>query len=192
MEITLRDAVTVVHGMGFGGLLLLMFSGAAVALYAISASPISWTPTDREGRVLGLYFSAMAVLGWLTVFAGAFLVYPWYRARPPAGTTDLSEYPQRLLMSNPATTEWHDIGMEWKEHLAWFAPICLTAVAYIFLHYRLKLRHYEGMRHAVIGLITLAFFAAAIAGFLGAMLNKNAPVRGGANIVLMRSGDSHE
>jgi hypothetical protein len=188
MEITLRDAVTVVHGMGFGGLLLLAFSGAGVALYAVCASPSNWTPTAGEGRFLGLYFSLMAALGWLAVFAGAYLVYPWYRARPPAGSVDLSGYPQRLLMSNPATIGWHDLGMEWKEHLAWFAPICLTAVAYIFLHCRLQLRQDRGMRNAVMGLIVLAFFAAATAGFFGAMLNKNAPVRGGANIVLMRSG----
>jgi hypothetical protein len=82
--------------------------------------------------------------------------------------------------------------MEWKEHLAWFAPICLTAVAYIFLHYRPQLRQSKEMRHAVAGLIVLAFFAAATAGFFGAMLNKNAPVRGGRNIVLMQSGDGHE
>jgi hypothetical protein len=188
MEITLRDAVTVIHGMGFGGLLLLTFSGAGVAFYAISAPAGGWTPTDREGRFLGLYFATMATLGWLTVFAGTYLVYPWYRARPPAGTADLSGFPQRLLMSKPSTIGWHDIGMEWKEHLAWFAPICLTAVAYIFLNYRTQLRRYSGMRSAIFGLIALAFFAAAMAGFFGAMLNKNAPVRGGANILLMGSG----
>lgn len=191
MEITSHDAVTAIHGMVFGGLLLLLFSGAGVALYAISASPSSWTPTDREGRLLGWYFTAMAAIAWLTVFAGAYVVYPWYRARPPAGTTDLSGYPQRLLMSNPATTGWHDIGMEWKEHLAWFAPLCLTAVAYIFLRYRLQLRQYKEMRHAAMGLVALAFLAAATAGFFGAMLNKNAPVRGGRTIVLMQSHD-HE
>jgi hypothetical protein len=192
MEITSHDAVTVIHGMGFGGLLLLAFSGAGIALYAVCASPSNWTPTEREGRLLGWYFSLMAALAWLTVFAGAYLVYPWYRARPPAGIADLSGYPQRLLMSKAATTGWHDIGMEWKEHLAWFAPLCLTAVAYIFLRYRLQLRRYKEMRHAVMGLIALAFFAAATAGFFGAMLNKNAPVRGGANIVLMRGGANNE
>jgi hypothetical protein len=188
MEITFRDAVTVMHGMAFGGLLLLTFSGAGIALYAISAG--GWTPAARENRFLGWYFSAMAALGWVTVFAGAYLVYPWYRARPPAGVTDFSGYPQRLLMSSPATTGWHDIGMEWKEHLAWFAPLCLTAVAYIFLRYGAQLTRYREMRNAVIGLVALAFFAAGAAGFFGAMLNKNAPVRGGANIILMRS--SHE
>ena len=188
MEITLRDAITVVHGMGFGGLLLLAFSGAGIVLYSVRVSGSSWTPTAREGRFLGLYFSAMAGFAWLAVLAGAYLVYPWYRARPPAGTADLAGYPQRLLMSSPATTGWHDIGMEWKEHLAWFAPICLTAVAYIFLTYRGQLRRHWGMREAVIGLVLLAFFATATAGFFGAMLNKNAPVRGWRTLVLMGGG----
>ncbi|HUO02223.1 MAG TPA: hypothetical protein VMU31_05560 [Rhizomicrobium sp.] len=185
MEITLHDAVTVLHGMGFGGLLLLTFSGAGFAIYSVAMSGSNWTPTEREGRFLGLYFSAMAGLAWLAVIAGAYLVYPWYRARPPAGTTDLSGYPQRLLMSNPMTAGWHDIGMEWKEHLAWFAPLCLTAVAYIFLAYRGQLRRHKGLREAAIALLALAFFATAVAGFFGAMLNKNAPVRGGRTIVLM-------
>jgi hypothetical protein len=188
MEITFRDAITVLHGMGFGGLLLLAFSGAGFVIYSVCVSGNGWTPSEREGRFLGLYFSAMAGLAWLAVFAGAYLVYPWYRARPPAGVTDLSGYPQRLLMSSPATTGWHDIGMEWKEHLAWFAPLCITTVAYIFLRYRGQLRRYRGMREAVIGLLALAFFAAATAGFFGAMLNKNAPVRGGRTIVILGSG----
>jgi hypothetical protein len=69
MEITIRDAVTVMHGMAFGGLLLLTFSGAGIALYAILAG--NWTPAARENKLLGWYFSAMAMLAWLTVFAGA-------------------------------------------------------------------------------------------------------------------------
>jgi len=62
------------------------------------------------------------------------VIYPWYRAVPPAGAA-LAGYPQRLLMSNPATSGWHDIGMEWKEHIAWLAPISLTACAYVFWRY---------------------------------------------------------
>jgi len=79
MEITFRDAVTVMHGMAFGGLLLLTFSGAGIALYAISAG--GWTRRPAKTGFLGWYFSAMAALGWLTVFAGA-ICLSWYRARP--------------------------------------------------------------------------------------------------------------
>jgi hypothetical protein len=191
VEITVRDAITVVHGMFFGALLLLSFTGGAVGLYAAAASGGSWNMTNRQRKFLSTYLAVMALLAWITVFLGAYVVYPWYRAIPPAGTLNMVDYPQHLLMSSPATSGWHDLGMEWKEHLAWFAPISLTAVAYIFARYGTHLRSLKPLRNAVAGLMVLAFVAACIAGFFGAMLNKHAPVRGGANIVLLQ-GHPHE
>jgi hypothetical protein len=191
MEISLRDAVTVVHGMLFGALLLLMFTGAAVGLYASSSPGVRWTPGVHQRRFFSIYLAIMALLAWLTVLVGAYVVYPWYRAHAPAGLTDLSGYPQRLLMSSPTTTGWHDIGMEWKEHIAWFAPISLTAVTYLVARYGRHLHAMQSVRRAVVGLLVLAFICAAVAGFFGAMLNKYAPVHGGARIVLMH-GESHD
>jgi len=190
MEITFRDAVTVLHGMGFGALLLLTFSGAFIGL-SMACSTAAWRPGSGEPRLFNLYLAVMALLAWLTVLAGAYLVYPWYRAHPPAGTVDLGGYPQRLLMASPTTTGWHDIGMEWKEHIAWFAPISLTALAYIAWRYGRSLGRIEGLRNAVFGLALLAFAATGVAGFFGAMLNKYAPVRGGSEIVLMKT-QSHD
>lgn len=128
----------------------------------------------------------MAALAWLTVISGSYVVYPWYRAIPPAGTTDLSAFPQHLLQSSPLTAGWHDLGMEWKEHVAWFAPIAMTMVAYIFIKYGPRLALFSEMRKAVLGFVVVAFVATGIAGFFGAMLNKYAPVRGGADIVLIQ------
>ncbi|MGH8255187.1 MAG: hypothetical protein ACRET0_03155 [Steroidobacteraceae bacterium] len=190
MEITIRDAITVVHGMFFGALLLLSFTGGAIGLYTATAARGSWNMTDRQQKLFSTYLAIMALLAWITVFLGAYVVYPWYRAVPPAGTINLAGYPQHLLLSSPDTSGWHSIGMEWKEHLAWFAPISLTAVAYIFAHYGTQLRVLKSLRNAVAGLIALAFVAACVSGFFGAMLNKNAAVRGGANLVLMQ-GPSH-
>ena len=98
----------------------------------------------------GIIWAAMAVLAWAAVLAGAYVIYPWYRAIAPVGTTDLAGYPQRLLMSDPTTTGWHDIGMEWKEHIAWFAPITLTALTYLFVKYGPQLPRFRGasQRHA--------------------------------------------
>ncbi|HTB68592.1 MAG TPA: hypothetical protein VK727_20400 [Steroidobacteraceae bacterium] len=191
MEITLRDAVTVVHGMFFGALLLLAFTGAGMGLYAVSAPVGRWNVTPAQQRWLSLYIALMALLAWLTVLLGAYAVYPWYRAHPPAGLTDLSGYPQRLLMSSPGTAQWHDLGMEWKEHIAWFAPMSLTAAAYLVARYGAHLHVLRPVRRALIGLLALAFLSAGVAGFFGAMLNKYAPVRGGPHIVLMH-GDSHD
>jgi hypothetical protein len=190
MEITFREAITIVHGMFFGALLLLTFTGAAVGLYVISSTN-SWAPTRSQRSFFSIYLAVMALLAWVAVLLGAYAIYPWYRAHPPVGTLDLAGYPQRLLMSNPATAGWHDIGMEWKEHIAWLAPITLTAVAYIFSHYGTDLRSHRPLRNAVFALLTLGFIAAGIAGFFGAMLNKYAPVRGGPNVVLMQE-ETHE
>jgi hypothetical protein len=73
-----------------------------------------------------IYLITMVVLAWAAVLSGAYAIYPWYRAAPPPGTVDLSMFPQRLLMSSPATIGWHSLGMELKEHVAWFAPISIT------------------------------------------------------------------
>jgi hypothetical protein len=190
MEITVRDAVTVVHGMFFGALLLLTLTGAATAVYATSAPPGHWVLTPTQHRALSVYLAFVAVLAWAAVLLGAYVIYPWYRAHPPAGVVDLGGYPQRLLMSSPATTGWHDLGMEWKEHIAWFAPISLTVVAYLFLRYGNQLHVLHSLRRAVFSLIALAFVSACVAGFFGAMLNKYAPVRGGSSLVLMH-GEGH-
>ncbi len=187
MEITVRDAVTVVHGMFFGALLLVAVSAAAMGVYATSTPTGHWTPSPAQHRRLSFYLAVVALLAWITVLLGAYAVYPWYRAHAPAGITDLSIYPQRLLMSDPSTAGWHDLGMEWKEHVAWFAPISLTVVAFLFARYGSYLYALRSLRHAVYGLIALAFLSACVAGFFGAMLNKYAPVRGGSTIVLMHA-----
>jgi hypothetical protein len=187
MQMTFRDAVTAIHGMGFGALLLIGYSGVFVAFYVTAGAKSTWTPSPRERVMLGGYVSLMAAIAWAAVLMGAYVIYPWYRATPPAGLADLAAYPQRLLMSNPATSGWHDIGMEWKEHIAWLAPICLTAVAFNFCRYGERLREMKGLRNATVALLALAFAATGVAGFFGAMLNKFAPVRGGPDLVLMRT-----
>lgn len=112
------------------------------------------------------------------------MVYPWYRAKPPAGAA-LTAYPQALLQSSAATAGWHNLGMEWKEHIAWFAAIAMTAVAYVLVRYRGRsMREHDGLRRAVLAFALVAFASAAVAGFFGANLNKEAPVRGGLRISL--------
>jgi len=177
--------LTVVHGMGFGALFMLAFSGALAELYRMAGPAGAVPPSSREQSLLNIYLVAMVVLAWLTVFSGAYIVYPWYRAVPPAGLTDLSAYPRRLLLSSGATSEWHNVGMEWKEHVSWLAPIAMTMVAYVTMKYGRTITRPRQMRTAVLGFAVAAFVATGVAGAFGAFLNKYAPVRGGSTIILM-------
>jgi hypothetical protein len=188
MQISYRELMTILHGMGCGGLLLLGFSGVLIQLYRMRHADKSAPLTLFEQKLLRLYLVIMAVLAWAAVFSGAYIVYPWYRAHPAPDITDLSGYPQRYLLSHPETAGWHNVGMEWKEHVAWFAPILITMVAWIFVKYRAGLSQHRQIRNATLAFTMAAFLAAAIAGGFGALLNKNAPIRGGAVINLMEGG----
>src|SRR5271168_2672964 len=184
MEITARGLWTLIHGMGFGALYLLACSGALIEVYRFTTSSGPVGETNREERFLKLYLVAMVVLAWVAVLTGAYVIYPWYRAALPAGTVDLSMFPQRLLMSSPTTIGWHSLGMEWKEHVAWFAPISITMVAFVFIRYGRDLKNHRQLRAAVLCFTVASFIAAGVAGFFGAMINKSAPVQGGHMIQL--------
>ena len=66
--------------------------------------------------------------------------------------------------------------MEWKEHVAWFAPILATAVAFIVWKYGAQLAEDDRLRRFVMLIFMLAFIAAAIAGLFGALITKAAPI----------------
>ena len=187
MEITVRSFWTVVHGMGFGALYLLGCSGLLVELYRyMRPSAVAGTGEDSgERRFLNAYLLAMVVLAWGSVLTGAYVIYPWYRAALPLGTVNLAMFPQKLLLASASTSGWHSLGMEWKEHVAWFAPISITMVAYVFWRYGSELRRFRQLRTAVLSFAMASFVAAGIAGFFGAMINKYAPVQGGQTIHLM-------
>jgi hypothetical protein len=184
MEITERGLWTLIHGMGFGALYLLACSGALVELYRFMGPSTPGELTPRSERFLKLYLLTMVVLAWVAVLTGAYIVYPWYRAAAPAGTIDLAEFPQRLLLSSPSTAGWHSFGMEWKEHIAWFAPISITMVAFVFIKYGRDLKNHRHLRSAVLCFALVSFVSAGIAGFFGAMIDKNAPLQGGNKIQL--------
>lgn len=175
MQITLRSIITILHGMGFGALFLLAFSGAFVELLRAGQG----TTTLLNVRPVRIYLLVMTLLAWATVLSGAYVIYPWYRAVAPPGTADLAAYPQLLLKSHPGTIGWHSLGMEWKEHVAWIAPIAITMITAVYFHYGAQLRNNNALRRTVVTFVAIAFFAAAVAGFFGAMIDKYAPVQGG-------------
>ena len=186
MEITTRSLWTLVHGMGFGALYLLACSGAIVLLYLRSSPDVQADSPVAGDRILGIYLSVMAALAWLTVLSGTYIVYPWYRAVPFAGANGLAAFPRSLLLASPATKQWHLIGMEWKEHVAWLVPIAVTMAAFIAIKYARDLKHSPPLRTALYGFVATSLFAAGVAGFFGAMLDKNAPVDGGQTIRLVQ------
>ncbi len=175
MEISLRSLVTILHGMGFGALFLLAFSGA---MFELGRTEQGGAAPGSE-RHMHIYLVVMTALAWLTVLSGAYIIYPWYRAVAPPGTAGLSAYPQLFLKANPNTIGWHSFFMEWKEHIAWLAPISITMITAVYFHYGHQLRQHLALRRAVLAFVAIAFFASAVAGFSGAMINKYAPVQGG-------------
>lgn len=141
----------------------------------------------KSGRFLAaLYLWATAVLGWAAVLIGTYWVYPLYRTVPPPGTADLASFPQALLLASNTTSGWHRLDMEWKEHIAWLAPIGATMIAYVMTRHRSAVKTYARVRKALVTFAVVAFLSAAIAAFFGAMINKHAPVEGGPQIHLLK------
>jgi hypothetical protein len=174
--------------MGFGALYLLACSGAIVELWRHYGQGDGARVTAKNETFLRVYLVTMTLLAWLTVLTGAYVIYPWYRATAPPGTMELARYPQVLLQSSASTSAWHSIGMEWKEHVAWLAPISITMATAVFVQYGRRIQAHRELRNAVLWFVLVSFLAAGIAGVFGAMINKSAPVEGGATIHFVHGG----
>jgi hypothetical protein len=171
-----RETWTVIHGMVLGALFLLAFAGGLAGLWRLKARRLTAEGiAERPSRLLiGVW--GMAVVAWLMVFSGTWILYPWYRARPPEGTVDLVGYPRYFLLDNPELSALHTFAMEWKEHLAWMAPMLATSVAIVTLYYGAQLVRRQELRWPLITTFTLAFAAAGVAGLLGVLITSAAPV----------------
>jgi hypothetical protein len=176
MAFTEREFWTIVHGMGLGALFLLSFAGGLAGLYSFRPEFITVAGIRERLTRLTAGTWVMALAAWGTVITGTWVVYPWYRAKPPAGLTDLAKFPRYFLLDNPHLAEWHTFGMEWKEHVAWFSPILATVVAFIVWRYRDQLAENDYLRKALIITLIVSFVAAGIAGALGAFITKAAPL----------------
>ena len=158
-----------IHGMGFGALFLLAFAGGLAGLYSLRPGLLTTAGIAERVRRLKVGVVVMAVAAWGTVLTGTYIVYPWYRAKAP-------DSPRSQLLANPETADWHTFGMEWKEHVAWLAPILATAVAFIVVYYGTELVRHDRVRRTALGLYVLAFGFAAVAGAFGAFITKVAPI----------------
>jgi hypothetical protein len=187
MELNSREMWTVIHGMVLGVIFLLAFSGALAEMWSLR--PGITTAAGIKDRMKRLYvgFGAMAAATWLTVITGTYIVYPWYRAKlagPQFVTCAGLELPSTkcsprdFILSNVSgsTEGWHSFGMEWKEHVAWLAPLLATSAFLLVLYYGPRLVARPWLRNAVIVMLVAAFLAAVVAGAFGAFINKVAPI----------------
>jgi hypothetical protein len=175
MAMTDREIWRLIHGMGFGALFLLGFAGGLAGLYNLRPELLTLSGLRERMTRLVAGTWLMAIAAWGTVITGTYIVYPWYRATPPEGA-NLIDYPRSYLLANPNLAEWHNFGMEWKEHIAWFAPILATVVAFVVLRYGKRLAEMPFLRKTLIISFVLAFGAAAVAGLLGVLITKAAPI----------------
>jgi hypothetical protein len=169
MHLTYRETWALIHGMILGAAFLLAFGGGLAGLYSLKPGLVTDQGIVERTRRLVLGTWVMALAAWATVVTGTWIVYPWYRAKVPTS-------PKSQLVANPVTANWHNFGMEWKEHIAWIAPLLATAVAFGVAYYGRDLIKHPGVRKALMVTFVAAFLFAAIAGVMGALITKAAPV----------------
>jgi len=179
MSLTFREIVTALHGLILGAGFLLAFTGGFAALWGYRSEWLTNDGAKAALRKTMLSTWTMAALAWATVLIGTYVLYPWYRAQPPGVISglQLQGYSRSYLLSNVRTAGWHQFGMEWKEHVAWLAPILATTVAFVATRQRHQLLYNSHLRRVLLFLFTISFFCAAVAGFFGAFINKAAPLR---------------
>ncbi|MDP9868796.1 MULTISPECIES: hypothetical protein [Streptosporangium] len=169
MRLTGQEWWALIHGVVLGGLYLLAFAGGLAELYGLRPHLVTAQGLRARIRRLKIGTATMATVTWLTDITGTWIVYPWYRDPAPGS-------PRSRLLASESTAGWHEFAMEWKEHIAWISPILATAVVFIVFSLDADLVHHERARRTAMTLFVLAFVFAAVAGLLGALITKAAPV----------------
>ena len=171
-----RSIWTMIHGIALGGGALMGLSAALFSLSAMRTADASVIAAQNQSRYLAWLTVFVAVVLWLTVLVGTYVNFPPYRATPPAGLTDLSQYPKSLIQSNPATVWLHAFAMEIKEHVPWIAAMLATAVAFVGVRYRSKLLSDVQLRSMATTLLVICFVLVSFVALLGVFINKVAPL----------------
>jgi sterol desaturase/sphingolipid hydroxylase (fatty acid hydroxylase superfamily) len=86
MELTQRELWAVIHGLVLGSVFLLAFAGGLAGLWSLRERYLTAEGVHERMPRLLIGTWVMALIAWLTVITGTFIVYPWYRATPPKGT----------------------------------------------------------------------------------------------------------
>jgi hypothetical protein len=190
MELSNREFWTLIHGMVLGALFLLAFTGGLAGLYSLRPEWVTAEGIRERMTRLRYGIGLMALVAWATVLTGTWIIYPWYREN--LSETEAGRYagceglqrpadtcsPRDFLLSGVSgdTETWHTFWFEWKEHVAWFAPMFATAAAFLVFYYGRSLAHNPFLRRLVLLLFAGSFITAGIAGLIGALVTKTAPI----------------
>lgn len=170
-----RSIWTMIHGIGLGGGALLALTAALSAFYMMQPRTGEYVTIDRT-RLLAWVSAFAALMLWLTTIVGTYVVFPPYRAIPPEGSTDLSEYPRAMILADPATEWLHRFAMETKEHLPFIASMLATAAAFAVWRYRERLFGDAALRRLAAATLAACFAIVAYVSLLGVFVNKVAPL----------------
>ena len=177
MLFTDRSLWTMVHGIVLGGGALMALAAALFAMGVMRVADGSVVVRDTQSRSLAWLMVSIAVVLWLAVFVGTYIIFPAYRATPPDGVIDLSQYPRSLLLANPDTAWLHAFAMESKEHMPWIASILATAVAFVSVRYRSTLLRDAQLRNMAVILLAVCFALVSFVGLMGIFVDKGAPLQ---------------
>ena len=98
MNLTARELWMVVHGLGLGATFLLAYAGGLAGLWSLRPEWVTVVGLQQRSRRLGVSTWIMAIVDWLTVITGTYIVYPWlqdrigiigaWRPRPPTARSE--------------------------------------------------------------------------------------------------------
>jgi len=182
MEITSRSLWTSFTAWASARFTVGLF-GALVELYRAIART-TCAASERDERFLRVYLVCMAALAWLAVLTALTSSIPGI-ARYATGHGNSRCISAAAADVSPTTSGWHSIGMEWKEHVAWIAPISITMAAAVALQYGRDLKNHPQLR-AASSRSCGPRSSRGRGGFFGAMINKNAPVEAARSSISCR------
>ena len=87
---------------------------ALFLLYILRPGSAGHDATERQAQAFNTLTLFVAVLCWLSVLIGTYVIFPSYRATPPEGTLDLARYPLPGHSSWPTQAAPGCIASPWK------------------------------------------------------------------------------
>lgn len=170
-----RSLWTMWHGIVLSGGALMGLGLALFGLIAMRPAAGERVP-NRHGRSMSIILTATSVALWMAVLVGTYVVFPQYRATPPADAASLAAYPRAMLLADPDTAWLHAYAMEIKEHMPWIAAMLTTAAAFVGVRYRLTMLGDARLRRMTTALVATALVLSSVVGLLGIFVNKVAPL----------------